>query len=241
MILGMKLLVVIPAWNEQDSIAKTIEAVRASKVVCDFVVVDDGSTDNTAQIAAQSGVKVLQLPFNLGVGGAMRTGFLYAQRHGYEAVVQVDADGQHPPDQIHRLTDALAEADIVIGSRFKDSGSYEVKGPRAWAMRILAAALSRISGTTLTDVTSGFRAANDKAINQYVAFYPVEYLGDTVESLVAAVRSGLKVTEVAVEMQPRRGGEPSHNAMKSTVQLIRSIFALCVALTRKGANERSTA
>lgn len=237
----MKLLVVIPAWNEQASIAKTIEAVRASKVVCDVVVVDDGSTDDTAKIAAQSGAKVLQLPFNLGVGGAMRTGFIYAQRHGYEAVVQVDADGQHPPEQIHLLTDALADADIVIGSRFKNKGSYEVKGPRAWAMKILAAALSRISGTKLTDVTSGFRAANSRAINQYVVFYPVEYLGDTVESLVAATRSGLKVSEVAVHMHPRRGGEPSHNAIKSTVQLIRSLFALSIALTRKGTSARSTA
>lgn len=232
-----KLLAIVPAWNEEESIAITLDALTRSDVDYDVdydvVVVDDGSTDRTVEIAHSAGVKVLPLPFNLGVGGAMRTGFLYAYRAGYDAVVQVDADGQHAPRDIGRLVEQLTYFDIVIGSRFKDHSKYDVRGPRAWAMKLLAFSLSRVAKTRLTDVTSGFRAANRAAMRQYIEFYPVEYLGDTVESLVAAVRSGLLVSEVGVTMNIREHGEPSHNALKSTVQLVRSVFALCVALTRR--------
>jgi glycosyltransferase involved in cell wall biosynthesis len=175
---------------------------------------------------------VIPLPFNMGVGGAMRTGFLYAQRHGYDAAIQVDADGQHDANDIARVLEGLERADISIGARFAEAGTYSVRGPRRWAMRFLATVLSRVAGTRLTDVTSGFRAANTRAIDQYVRYYPAEYLGDTIDSLVAAVHQGLTVTQVPVSMRPRQHGTPSQKPLGATVYLTRSVFALGLALVR---------
>ena len=228
-----KTLVIMPAWNESESVFSTVQEVLEHGPDCDVLVVDDGSTDGTARLAAEAGARVIRLPFNMGVGGAMRTGFKYALQHGYEQAIQVDADGQHDPREIQRVLDGLAEADIVIGSRFEDRAEYEVKGPRKWAMIVLGSVLSGVSGTRLTDVTSGFRAANRRAIRQYVAHYPAEYLGDTIDSLVVAVRSGCRVAQVPVNMRPRQGGTPSHHPVKAAVYLVRSGLALVFALTRK--------
>lgn len=228
-----KTLVIMPAWNEAESVFSTVQEVLEHGPDCDVLVVDDGSTDATARLAADAGARVIRLPFNMGVGGAMRTGFKYALQHGYEQAIQVDADGQHDPREIQRVLDGLATADIVIGSRFEDRAEYEVKGPRKWAMIVLGGVLSRVSGTRLTDVTSGFRAANRRAIRQYVAHYPAEYLGDTIDSLVVAVRSGCTVAQVPVNMRPRQGGTPSHHPVKAAVYLVRSGLALVFALTRK--------
>lgn len=226
-------LVIMPAWNEAESVGVTVREVLAQPHSYDVLVVNDGSTDNTAAVAAAAGAQVLQLPFNLGVGGAMRAGFKYAQRHGYDAVIQVDADGQHDPKDIQRVLDGLDEADIVIGARFADRGNYEVHGPRKWAMLFLAGVISKMAGKRLTDVTSGFKAANSRGIAQFIDHYPAEYLGDTIDSLVVAIRSGCKVTQVPVEMRPRQGGTPSHNPAKAAIYLGRSVFALLFALTRK--------
>lgn len=155
-------LVIMPAWNESESIGNTIREVFEFGPPCDVLVVDDGSRDNTALVAQQAGATVLKLPFNMGVGGAMRTGFKYAKNHGYSRVIQVDADGQHDPRDIKAVLDGLQHADIAIGARFADKGNYTVRGPRKWAMKVLAWTISRVAGTTLTDVTSGFRAAKDR-------------------------------------------------------------------------------
>jgi glycosyltransferase involved in cell wall biosynthesis len=226
-------LVIMPAWNESESIGNTIREVFEFGPPCDVLVVDDGSRDNTAQVARAAGATVLQLPFNMGVGGAMRTGFKYAKSHGYSQVIQVDADGQHDPRDIKAVLDGLQHADIAIGARFADKGNYTVRGPRKWAMKVLAWTISRVAGTTLTDVTSGFRAANIKAIRQYVDHYPAEYLGDTIDSLVVAIRSGCTVRQVAVSMRARQGGTPSHDPIKAAIYLGRSGMALLFALTRK--------
>jgi glycosyltransferase involved in cell wall biosynthesis len=226
-------LVIMPAWNEAESVGATVREVLAQPVSYDVLVVNDGSTDATAAVAAAAGAQVLELPFNLGVGGAMRAGFKYAQRHGYDAVIQVDADGQHDPRDIHRVLDGLASADIAIGARFADKGNYVVRGPRKWAMVFLARVISAMAGKKLTDVTSGFKAANSRGISQFIDHYPAEYLGDTIDSLVVAIKSGCVVTQVPVEMRPRQGGQPSHNPAKAAVYLGRSVFALLFALTRK--------
>lgn len=226
-------LVIMPAWNEAETIGQTVKEVLAYGPACDVLVVDDGSRDATAALARDAGATVIQLPFNLGVGGAMRTGFKYAKYRGYRSAIQVDADGQHDPRDIAKVLAGLERADIVIGARFADEGTYTVRGPRRWAMKVLAGTLSRIAGTPLTDVTSGFRAANAKAIRQYVDHYPAEYLGDTIDSLVVAARSGCRVTQVPVSMRERQGGTPSHDPIKAAVYLGRSIFALFIALTRK--------
>lgn len=226
-------LVIMPAWNESESIGNTIREVYEFGPLCDVLVVDDGSRDDTAQVARKAGAMVLQLPFNMGVGGAMRTGFKYAKNHGYSQVIQVDADGQHDPRDIKAVLDGLQHADIAIGARFADKGNYSVRGPRKWAMKVLAWTISRVAGTTLTDVTSGFRAANSKAIRQYVDHYPAEYLGDTIDSLVVAIRSGCTVKQVGVSMRARQGGTPSHDPIKAAIYLGRSGMALLFALTRK--------
>jgi glycosyltransferase involved in cell wall biosynthesis len=170
----------------------------------------------------------------------MRAGFKYAKRNGYDAVIQVDADGQHDPKEISRVLAALAEADIAIGARFADRGTYKVTGPRRWAMVLLAKVISALAHTRLTDVTSGFKAANRRGIDQFIDHYPAEYLGDTIDSLVVAIRSGCAITQVPVEMRARQGGTPSHNPLKSAIYLGRSVFALLFALTRRRSQIQTT-
>ncbi|KQT74251.1 MULTISPECIES: glycosyltransferase family 2 protein [unclassified Microbacterium] len=230
-------LVIVPAWNEGESVGPTVREIRAQPEGWDILVVDDGSHDDTAQRAREAGATILSLPFNLGVGGAMRAGFRYAQRHGYTRAIQVDADGQHNPRDIAAVLDGLESADISIGARFADVGDYAARGPRWWAMRMLATVLSRIAGTRLTDVTSGFRAANVRAIDQYVVYYPAEYLGDTVDSLVNALHAGLTVVQVPVAMRPRAAGRPSQNPFGAAVYLLRSVFALSLAMMRGSATK----
>lgn len=231
-----RVLVIMPAWNEAEAIGQTIQEVLAASDRYDVVVVNDGSTDNTAGVAAAAGATVLHLPFNLGVGGAMRAGFKYARRLGYQQVIQVDSDGQHDPRNIEEVLAGLEHADISIGARFANRGSYQVSGPRKWAMVFLAKVISSLAKTRLTDVTSGFRAGNERAITQYLDHYPAEYLGDTIDSLVVAIRSGCRVTQVPVEMRARQGGKPSHNPAKAAIYLGRSVFALLFALTRNRSN-----
>lgn len=223
-------VVLIPAYNEEATVAEVIREVHTHNPGVDVVVINDGSRDRTAAVARQAGAIVLDLPFNLGVGGAMRTGFVYAQRNGYDAAVQVDADGQHDPRDVPALLAGLGEHDIVIGGRFAGKGEYAAGFFRRIAMRLLALTLSRVARTQLTDTTSGFRASGRRAIALFATSYPTEYLGDTVESLVIACRSGLSVRQHAVEMRPRAGGVPSHNPFKSAVFLARVVIALSFAL-----------
>ncbi|TAP45911.1 glycosyltransferase family 2 protein [Arthrobacter sp. S39] len=222
----------MPAWNEAEAIGDTIRDVLRT-VRHDVLVVDDGSKDDTARVAREAGAVVLRLPFNLGVGGAMRTGFKYAIRNGYSAAIQVDSDGQHDPLDIDRVIAGLETADISIGARFAGRGSYDVKGPRRWAMSVLARVISMVARAELTDVTSGFRAANERALHQYIDHFPAEYLGDTIDSLVVAIKSGCTVTQVPVEMKVRQAGTPSTGPLKSAIYLARSGLVLCFALARR--------
>lgn len=229
----------MPAWNESEVIADTVREVIATCPDVDLLVIDDGSTDDTADRAEAAGAHVLRLPYNLGVGGALRAGYKYAWREGYDQTIQVDADGQHDPTDIPRVLAGLEQADISIGARFAGKGEYDAKGPRRWAMSLLAAALSAAAKVKLTDVTSGFRAANRAAIEQFTRHYPAEYLGDTVDSLMTAVRSGYTVTQVPVAMRPRQGGTPSANPWKAAIYLFKSLFALLIASTRRTTDRKS--
>lgn len=233
-----RVLVIVPAWNEERNVGRVVTEVLGADPSYDVIVIDDGSTDGTATAARDAGATVLPLPFNLGVGGAMKTGFTYAQRHGYGRAIQVDADGQHNPADIALVLGGLDVADIAIGARFAEVGDYVVRGPRRWAMVFLAAVVSRVAKTTLTDVTSGFRAANRRAIDQYVRYYPAEYLGDTLDSLVEAIHAGLSVTQVPVAMRPRLHGKPSQNPLGAAVYLLRSVFALTLAIMRGALRRR---
>jgi len=227
-----KTLVVLPALNEEAAIADVIAKVRQELPKATCLVVDDGSSDQTAQVAASAGAIVVRLPFNLGVGGAMRLGFRFALERGFHAVVQVDADGQHDPADTHVLLQSLETADVVIGARFAGSGGYRTKGPRRWAMAVLAFVMSHLAATRLTDTTSGFRASNDRAIRLFAEHYPAEYLGDTVESLVIAARAGLRIRQEPVAMKTRQGGVPSHNPLRAALYLGRACLALVFAIGR---------
>ncbi|HEU5156378.1 MAG TPA: glycosyltransferase family 2 protein [Streptosporangiaceae bacterium] len=227
-------MVVIPALNEERTLPGVLRELRRHCPHADVLVIDDGSSDGTAAAAAQAGAPVVRLPFNLGVGGAMRAGYRYAARNGYDVVVQVDADGQHDTSYIDRLVDGLNGADIVIGARFAGLGDYAAgHGPRRWAMGILAVTLSGLAKTRLTDVTSGFRAVGPRAIKVFAEHYPAEYLGDTVESLVIAIRSGCVVRQVPVAMRTRAGGRASQSPVLATLYLLRAVFALGLALVRR--------
>ncbi|MCY7326130.1 MAG: glycosyltransferase family 2 protein [Microbacteriaceae bacterium] len=225
-------LVVMPAFNEEESIGDVIREVFAKLPGMNLLVVDDGSVDDTARVARKAGAMVAVLPFNLGVGGAMRAGFKFAIERGYRNVVQIDADGQHDPASAPRLLEALESADLVIGARFAGEGEYRVTGPRKWAMRILAVTLSRTAGARLTDTTSGYRAAGPKAVAVFAAHYPAEYLGDTIEALVIAARSGCVIRQVPVAMRVRSGGVPSHDPGRAAAYLGRACIALLFALAR---------
>ena len=216
----------IPAWNEEASIGEVIDKVRTHQPDVDILVVDDGSTDLTALNAHEAGATVVSLPFNVGVGGAMRTAFLYAQREGYRALAQVDADGQHDPADLQRVLDGLSDADIVVGTRFHPESMYFVGGPRRWAMVLLSKALSFMNKGTISDPTSGFRSAGPRAIALFAVEYPADYLGDTVGSLAIAIRKGLVVHETPVTMYFRQFGRPSKNALWSALYLGRASLAI---------------
>lgn len=203
-----------------------------------ILVVDDGSIDATGLIARAAGAVVATLPFNLGVGGAMRTGFRFALENGYENVVQIDSDGQHDPASVPALLAELASADLVLGARFAGEGDYRVTGPRRWAMVVLASILSRTSRSKLTDTTSGYRASGPRAVALFARLYPAEYLGDTVEALVIASRSGLTIKQIPVSMRPRAGGVPSQNPIRSAAYLGRALMALAFALMRPASTYR---
>ena len=237
--LNSKTLIVIPAFNEAANILSVLDEISLSTPNLDVLVVDDGSTDNTFGLASEFGVTVLRLPFNLGVGAAMRLGFKYASQNGYESVVQVDADGQHVPKEIKSLLSKLDRFDVVIGSRFADGASgFEVTGSRRLAMRLLASSLSKITKVKLTDVTSGFRASGPRAIKLFATSYPPEYLGDTIESLVIAHRSGLSITEVPTTIRQRFTGTSSQSTIKALIYTARAAFVLLLSLLHRPTRTR---
>ena len=224
----------IPAWNEEGSIGDVIAKVNEHQPNADVLVVDDGSSDATATLAAKAGATVVSLPFNVGVGGAMRTAFLYAQRHGYSALIQVDADGQHDPADLDELIRGLEQADVVVGTRFHPDSMYFVGGPRKWAMVMLSKALSRMNRGPISDPTSGFRSAGPRAIELFALEYPADYLGDTVGSLAIAIRRGLTIHEAPVTMYFRQTGRPSKNALWSALYLGRATLAILATSLKRG-------
>jgi glycosyltransferase involved in cell wall biosynthesis len=229
-------LVVVPAFNEADSVGGVVNEVLESAPKVHILVVDDASTDATAILARNAGAEVVSNVFNLGVGGAMRVGFRYAAAKGYRALVQVDGDGQHDPHDLGGLLDVLEDRPqpmVVIGARFAGRGQYDASRPRRWAMRLLASYLSRMTQVHLTDVTSGFRAHNRAAIELFARTYPADYLADTVESVVLAIEAGGTVTQVPVSMRSRSGGTPSQSPLRATAYLVRVVFMLALAVFRR--------
>lgn len=220
-------LIIIPAYNEQDNIAATVEAIVAAGY--DYVVINDGSTDDTLQICVDSGFNVVDLGCNLGIGGAVQTGHKYAQSHGYEIDIQFDGDGQHDARFIPALVEAIEQgADLVVGSRFMDAGSSAFKSTqlRRIGIKWLSALIKGITGTTVKDPTSGFRACSAKAIKLYCDHYPSDY--PEPESLVTASKAQCSIKEIPVSMNERRGGESSISPLRSVYYMIKVTLAILI-------------
>ncbi len=221
-----RIIVIMPAFNEQEALPSTLAGLRAASLPLDVVVVDDGSTDDTASIAAANGAVCLQLPFNLGIGGALRTGFRYAIENGYQRGIQFDADGQHDPEQIAALLEPLDHgADMVVGSRFAGAGAYQVGRSRGLAMNILRWAIRRLAGQRFTDTSSGFRSFGPDVLDMFAHEYPIEYM-DSVEALVMACRAGFDVREVPTVMHERTGGVASNRSFRLAYHYVRVLVSL---------------
>jgi len=230
----LRVVAIVPAFNEEHTVPQVIDELRAFDSRIDIVVVDDGSVDLTADAAAARGAKVLRLPFNLGIGGAVQTGFRFAFERGYDVAVRVDGDGQHEPAQLGRILEPVLrnEVDIAVGSRFAGgTDGYRSSRSRRVGIRILAWVVSRIVGQPVTDTTSGFQAVNRRGIALFAHDYPHDY--PEVEATVMVFRHRLRLAEVPVSMRERGGGRSSITALRSIYYMVKVLLAIFVGLFRR--------
>lgn len=224
----------VPAWNESGAIGRVVGEIRAVDASIDVVVVDDASADDTADVAEAHGAVVLRLPFNVGIGGAVQTGFRFALDEGYQFAVRLDGDGQHDASEITKILAPVqtGQADLVIGSRFVDgSGTYRPPLARRLGIRVFARLVSLLGGQHVTDTTSGFVALNRRGIELFAAEYPHDY--PEVEATLVALRSGLRLTQVQVEMRERTTGSSSITFVRSLYYIVKVMLALLVASLRR--------
>jgi glycosyltransferase involved in cell wall biosynthesis len=231
--LKKRILVIIPAYNEEGSLGKVIEEVSTHLPQAAVLVVNDGSTDLTSEIAKSMGAVVLDLPFNLGIGGAMQAGYRYAYEKGYDIAIQVDADGQHDPREIPKLLHALEvkKVDVAIGSRFIGDSGYRSSTMRRVGISILSYVISMIVRQKITDPTSGFRAANRRTIQLFASEYPQDY--PEPEVVVLLHQCHLKMVEVPVGMSERYSGESSITKIRSIYYMVKVLLAIFVDCFKK--------
>jgi glycosyltransferase involved in cell wall biosynthesis len=230
----LRRVAIVPAFNEEGCIGEVIGEIRAFDAGLEIVVIDDGSVDATSRVARAAGAHVLKLPFNLGIGGAVQTGFRYAHENDFELAVRVDGDGQHDPAQLRAVIDPVLrdEVDIAVGSRYLASnGGYRSSATRRVGIRILAGTVSILTRQRITDPTSGFQALNRKAIRLFAADYPHDY--PEVEGLVMLIRHRLRFCEVPVAMRPRAAGKSSIRALSSVYYMVKVLLALFVGSFRR--------
>jgi glycosyltransferase involved in cell wall biosynthesis len=234
-----KNLVFLPAWNEERTVGEVVAQIRIIHPDFDVLVVDDGSTDSTHELARNAGAFVIRLPVNLGVGGAIKCAMRYASENSYTNLFQIDADGQHNPSYLVQIKERLEEgSDLVVGTRFGGVGNYSMGRSRKFASKSLRKLIFKIIKVDISDPTSGLRGFSKSAIEALRVDFPTEYLGDTLECLILAHHAGLKIVEVPVEMRPRQGGEPSKGSLKSFGYLLRAIFAIFVLQIRHAIAKR---
>ena len=231
---GLRRVAIVPALNEADTVGSVVAEIRTFDPDFEIVVVDDGSTDETTEAALEAGARVLRLPMNLGIGGAMQAGYVYALENGYEVAVQVDGDGQHDPRELGRLLGPILEgrADMVIGTRFAGERTYRAPLGRSLGIRLFAAIVSLRVRQRMTDTTSGFRAVNKRGITVFAGDYPHDY--PEVETVVTASRGGLRICEVPVEMRLRAAGRSSISNVGSVYYMVKVLLALFIGLLPQG-------
>ena len=224
---------IVPALNEEESVPRVIDEIRAFDPGFEIVVVDDGSVDRTAQVARARGARVIRLPFNLGIGGAVQTGFRYAYENGFDLAVRVDGDGQHDPQQLGAILEPVlaGQADIAVGSRFTGATGYRSSRSRRIGIRVLAWTVSALVRQRVTDTTSGFQAVNKLGIRLFAADYPHDY--PEVEATVMCFRHKLRLTEVPVRMREREHGASSITALRSIYYMVKVLLAIFVGVFRR--------
>ena len=223
-----KILLIIPAYNEAENIEKVIKNISCNYPEFDYVIINDGSRDATGAICEQNGYNVVNLPINLGIGGAVQTGYQYAQKYGYEIAVQIDGDGQHDIAYVKKVIEPLIrkEADVVIGSRFLEKKGFQSSAIRRCGIRFLSSWIRLCTGQRINDVTSGFRAVNKKFIDIYAEDYPSDY--PEPEAIITAVMYGGRIVEIPVVMKERENGESSINLKKSVYYMIKVTLAVMI-------------
>jgi len=229
-----RIVAVVPAYNEVEAIGRVVDEIRAADPRLDVVVVDDASPDDTARVARAHGATVLSLPFNVGIGGAVQTGFRYALAHGYDLAVRLDGDGQHDAREIPKLLEPVerGDADFVIGSRFVEArGSYRPPFARRMGIRLFARVVSVLGGQRVTDTTSGFVALDRIGIDLFAREYPHDY--PEVEATLVALKSGLRLAHVQVETRERESGASSITFVRSVYYIVKVMLALLVSSLRR--------
>lgn len=229
----MKKIIVIPAYNEEGNLEKTVRDIRENAPDFDYVIVNDCSTDNTLGMCREKGFSYLNLPVNLGIGGAVQTGYRYAYYHGYDLAVQFDGDGQHSAKFLAQMAKVLeeTESDMVIGSRFIEKEGFQSSGLRRIGIRYFSFLIKLLTGKTVTDPTSGMRMINRKLLKKFTNEYPKDY--PEPESVVTVLSEKHKVTEIPVVMNEREEGISSISLRNSVYYMIKVSFAVVIARMKK--------
>ena len=224
----MKVLVIIPCYNEQDNITRVVERLQKACPAADYLIVNDCSTDRSEQILKDGGYNYLSLPVNLGIGGGVQSGYLYARENGYDITVQMDGDGQHNPEYLEAVIEPVknGQVDMCIGSRFITKEGFQSSGLRRFGINFLSGLIRLLTGARVKDVTSGFRACGQQLSSHYAAQYAQDY--PEPEAIIPAVQRGFSISEVPVVMEERQGGESSIKALSGAYYMVKVTIALIV-------------
>lgn len=228
----MKKLVIIPAYNEEESIRKVINDITKNSKEFDYVIINDCSKDNTRQVCTENNFNLVNLPVNLGIGGAVQTGYMYAFENNYDIAVQFDGDGQHDASYLDSMSEYLKEnkLDMVIGSRFIEKDGFQSSFARRIGIKYFSWLIKRLTRATITDPTSGYRMASRNVIELFCKDYPKDY--PEPESVVTVLRNSYRVGEMPVEMKERETGESSINLMKSVYYMVKVSLAIFIAMIK---------